>query len=140
MHAHLISGPPVRRAILMSGSLYLTSPMAHSLGKGILQACELRAQELEGKSLRDCSQKIFKQILTENNLSRCWMQEENILANWETKAEQVEELMIGDTEFEVFHTHHLKVSSLTRVTVCNLASRYRNSLAFTDYHHFHRIR
>lgn len=68
----------------------------------MLQACEARAQELEGKSLRDCSQKAFKQILTENNLSRCWMQEEDVLANWETKAEQVEDLMIGDTEFEVF--------------------------------------
>jgi hypothetical protein len=30
------------------------------------------------------------------------MQEEDALADWETKAEQVEELVIGDTEFEVF--------------------------------------
>lgn len=89
----------------MSGSLYLTSPMPHSLGKGLLEVCEVRAQELEGKSLRDCSQKTFKQILTENNISRCWMQEEDVLADWETKAEQVEELVIGDTEFEVFQTH-----------------------------------
>ena len=41
------------------------------------------------------------QILTENNLSRCWMQEEDILANWENRQEQVDELMIGETEFEV---------------------------------------
>lgn len=75
--------------------------MPHSLGEGMLQVCEARAQELEGKSLRHCSQKAFKQILAENNLSRCWMQEEDILADWEAKAEKVEELMIGDTEFEV---------------------------------------
>lgn len=30
-----------------------------------------------------------------------WLQEEPELANWETKPEQVEELMIGDTEYEV---------------------------------------
>lgn len=75
--------------------------MPHQLGKGILEVCEARAQELEGKSLRECSQKVFKQILTENNLSRCWMQEEDVLAGWENKQEQVEELMIGETEFEV---------------------------------------
>lgn len=79
--------------------------MPHQLGKGVLETCEARAQELEGKSLRECSQAAFKQILTENNLSRCWMQEEDILAGWENKQEQVEELMIGETEFEVsFHS------------------------------------
>jgi hypothetical protein len=75
--------------------------MPHQLGKGILEACEARAQELDGKSLRECSENVFKQILTENNLSRCWMQEEDVLANWENKSEQVDELMIGETEFEV---------------------------------------
>jgi hypothetical protein len=30
-----------------------------------------------------------------------WIQEEPDLAGWETKPEQVEELMIGDTEYEV---------------------------------------
>jgi hypothetical protein len=30
-----------------------------------------------------------------------WIQEEPDLADWEKKPEQVEELMIGDTEYEV---------------------------------------
>lgn len=86
----------------MSGSLYLTPPMPHSLGKSVLEACEARAQELEGKSLRDCTVKAFKQILAEQNMTRCWMQEEDIFANWETRPENVDELIIGETEFEVF--------------------------------------
>ncbi|EED13170.1 carboxylesterase, putative [Talaromyces stipitatus ATCC 10500] len=100
VHAHLITGPPVKRAILMSGSLYLSPPMPVQLGKGLLEICESRVQELEGKSLRECSQKVFKQMLTENNLSRCWMQEEDVLANWENMPERVDEVMIGETEFE----------------------------------------
>ena len=67
----------------------------------MLQICETRAQELEGKSLRESSQKAFKQILTENNMSRCWLQEEDALAGWENKPELVDEVIVGETEFEV---------------------------------------
>lgn len=108
----------------MSGSLHLSPPMPHQLGKGILQTCEARAQELEGKPLRECSQKMFKQILTENNLSRCWMQEEDVLADWENKQEQVEELMIGETEFEVPFLFPLPLGLDTELTyriVSNMA-------------------
>lgn len=33
-----------------------------------------------------------------------WLQEEPELQNWGSKQEQVEEVMIGDAEFEVCHT------------------------------------
>jgi hypothetical protein len=35
------------------------------------------------------------------NVNTMWIQEEEELEGWSTKPEQVEELMIGDTEYEV---------------------------------------
>lgn len=135
MHAHLITGPPVKRAILMSGSLYLSPPMPHQLGKGMLEACEAKAQQLEGKSLRECSKEVFKRILVEQNVNRSWLQEEEALANWETKPENAEELMIGDTELEVMalscylFLSNSKLINVSSWTVSHMENRYRSTLA-----------
>jgi hypothetical protein len=67
----------------------------------MLKTLEDRAQALEGKSLRECTQKTLKQILHENNTTRMWLQEDEELNGWGTEPEQVEELLIGETEFEV---------------------------------------
>lgn len=78
----------------------------------MLMTLENRAQTLEGKSLRDCSPNTVKQILEENNVTRVWLQEDEELKGWGTDPEQVEELMIGDTEFEVryFSTSWLSIA------------------------------
>lgn len=41
------------------------------------------------------------QALEQCKVNTLWIQEEEDLEDWETKPEQVEELMIGDTEYEV---------------------------------------
>ncbi|KAJ5295812.1 hypothetical protein N7508_010633 [Penicillium antarcticum] len=99
-HAHLITGPPVRRAVLASGSLYLSSPLPVEKGDGIIRVLEEKVRSLGQLSLRQSSVPVLIQALKECNVNTMWIQEEPELAGWETKPEQVEQLMIGDTEYE----------------------------------------
>ncbi|KAJ6099443.1 hypothetical protein N7467_000978 [Penicillium canescens] len=99
-HAHLITGPPVKRAVLASGTLYLSSPLPVEKGDGLIKVLEAKVQELGQPSLRQSSVPILVQALRECNVNTMWIQEEPELAGWETKPEQVDELMIGDTEYE----------------------------------------
>ncbi|KAB8276025.1 Alpha/Beta hydrolase protein [Aspergillus minisclerotigenes] len=100
VHAHLITGPPVKRAVLASGSLYLSSPLPVERGNGLIQALQMKVKDLGQPSLREASVSTLIQALKECNVNTMWIQEEPELENWETKPEQVDELMIGDTEYE----------------------------------------
>ncbi|KAJ5894813.1 hypothetical protein N7495_006504 [Penicillium taxi] len=100
VHAHTITGPPVKRAVLASGSLYLSSPLPVERGNGLIKTLEAKVQELGQPSLRASSVPVLVQALKECNVNTMWIQEEPQLENWETRSEQVDELMIGDTEYE----------------------------------------
>ncbi|KAL1971390.1 hypothetical protein VTN77DRAFT_343 [Rasamsonia byssochlamydoides] len=100
IHAHMITGPRVKRAILASGSLHLSSPMPLELGNGLIKSLEDKVGELEQKSLRECSVGALIRALDELGMNRMWLQEEEELRDWDKKPEQVDELMIGDTEYE----------------------------------------
>ncbi|KAL4864388.1 hypothetical protein BDV12DRAFT_14224 [Aspergillus spectabilis] len=100
VHAHLITGPPVKRAVLASGSLYLSSPLPVARGDGLVKALEANVQKQGHSSLREASVPALLQALKENNVNTMWIQEDDELAGWETRVEQVDEIMIGDTEYE----------------------------------------
>lgn len=70
-------------------------------GDGLIKTLEAKVQELGQPSLRESSVEVLIQALEGCKVNTMWLQEEPELANWETKPEQVEELMIGDTEYEV---------------------------------------
>lgn len=92
----------MKRAVLASGTLYLSSPLPVERGDGLIKTLEAKVKELGQSSLRTSSISVLIQALKECNVNTMWIQEEPELANWETKPEQVEELMIGDTEYEVY--------------------------------------
>ncbi|KAL3477474.1 Alpha/Beta hydrolase protein [Aspergillus californicus] len=100
VHAHLITGPPVKRAVLASGSLYLSSPLPVERGNGLIKALEAKVQEQGHSSLREASVPSLLQALKDSNVNTMWIQEDEELQGWETRPEQVDELMIGDTEYE----------------------------------------
>ncbi|KAL2820910.1 Alpha/Beta hydrolase protein [Aspergillus cavernicola] len=100
VHAHLITGPPVKRAVLASGSLYLSSPLPVERGDGLIKALEAKVQQQGQSSLREASIPALLQALKESNVNTMWIQEDEDLQGWETRMEQVDELMIGDTEYE----------------------------------------
>lgn len=91
----------MKRAVLASGTLYLSSPLPVERGNGLIKALEAKVQELGQSSLRTASVPVLIQALKECNVNTMWIQEEPDLENWETRLEQVDELMIGDTEYEV---------------------------------------
>jgi hypothetical protein len=91
----------VKRAVLASGTLYLSSPLPVERGNGLIQTLEAKVKALGQSSLRTSSVPVLIQALKECNVNTMWIQEEPDLADWEKKPEQVEELMIGDTEYEV---------------------------------------
>lgn len=105
-HAHLITGPPVKRAVLASGSLYLSSPLPIERGNGLIQTLEAKVKRLGQSSLRSSSVEALIQVLRDSNINTMWIQEEPELLDWETRPEQVEELLIGDTEYEVYHNFY----------------------------------
>jgi hypothetical protein len=91
----------VKRAVLASGTLYLSSPLPVERGNGLIKVLEAKVQELGQPSLRESSVAVLIQALKDCNVNTMWIQEEPELENWENKEEQVDEIMIGDTEYEV---------------------------------------
>lgn len=86
---------------MASGSLYLSSPLPLEKGDGLIKALESKVQELGQASLRQSSVPVLIQALDECNVNTMWIQEEPELEGWETRPEQVDEVMIGDVEYEV---------------------------------------
>lgn len=87
--------------MLASGTLYLSSPLPVERGNGLIKTLEAKVQELGQSSLRTAPVPVLIQALKECNVNTMWIQEESELENWESRLEQVDELMIGDTEYEV---------------------------------------
>jgi hypothetical protein len=125
-HAHLITGPPVKRAVLASGTLYLSSPLPAERGDGLIKTMEAKVQELGQPSLRESSVPVLIQALKDCKVNTMWIQEEPELAGWETRPEQVEDIMIGDTEYDVCAIPSPETLKLTvNSTVRYLAQRHR---------------
>lgn len=101
VHAHLITGPPVKRAVLASGSLYLSSPLPVERSAGLIKALQTKVQDYGQSSLREASVQSLLQALKESNVNTMWIQECDELKGWETRVEQADEVMIGDVEYEV---------------------------------------
>lgn len=75
--------------------------MPLEVGNALIKSLEDKVGKLEQKSLRECSVGALVRAMEELNVNRMWLQEEEEFRDWETKPEQVEELMIGEVEYEV---------------------------------------
>lgn len=67
----------------------------------LIKTLESKVQDLGQESLRHSSVEGLIRALQECNVNTMWIQEDSEFQDWENKPEQVEELMIGDTEYEV---------------------------------------
>ena len=100
VHAHTFTGASVRRAILSSGSLYLSPPQPVSKGQELMELIGKRVRDSEQKSLKDAPASALLHALRESNVNTMWLQEESCLGGWQQRSEQIEELIIGDVEYE----------------------------------------
>ena len=91
----------MKRAILQSGSLYLSPPAPAERGNALIEALTKIVQRERAKSLRDAPAASLLKGLDEMGIKSMWLQAEPALDGWQQRAEQVEELLIGDVEYEV---------------------------------------
>lgn len=75
--------------------------MPAARGEWLIKTVEAKVQALGALSLREASVPVLVQALGECNINSMFLQEDLELQDWESRQEQVEGLMIGDTEFEV---------------------------------------
>lgn len=86
----------------------------------MIKTLEAKVQELGQLSLREASVPVLIRALEECNVSTMWLQEEPELQDWESRPEQVEEAMIGDTEFEVRITVYFLCKGIFLITIYNV--------------------
>ncbi|KAH6985176.1 Alpha/Beta hydrolase protein [Ilyonectria destructans] len=101
-HAHILSkssSSKVQKAILASGSLYLSPPQPLSAGISLLARIKTDLA-FRGDTLEDGSAESLVQALVNCGIPTMWLQQEPDLERWEEKVVEVEALMISDTEYE----------------------------------------
>lgn len=103
VHGHLFTGAPVKRAVLMSGHLPLSPPLPRGFAGPLLEKLVKKAEEggYAGGSLREVKVDELVGYVREVGWPSMWLQQEGELAKWKIGEEGVEELLIGDCEYEV---------------------------------------
>ncbi|TKX25285.1 hypothetical protein C1H76_2518 [Elsinoe australis] len=96
-HAMLVLGAEVRKCALMSGSLWMSGPRPDEMGEKAVRAPVRNRVEggLEGASVED-----LVRAQREAGVVSVFLQEEEGLKDWKTSTGRVEELVIGDCEYE----------------------------------------
>ncbi|KAF2145694.1 uncharacterized protein K452DRAFT_349159 [Aplosporella prunicola CBS 121167] len=95
-HAQVVTGAPVRQAILSSGSLGLSPPQPLERGETLIKAIE----EKLGAALKDVPVEALLKAQAELNINSLWLQEEADLEGWDTETGNTQALLIGDVEYE----------------------------------------
>lgn len=101
-HAHVVQNAPIKRAILMSGTLEMSPPRPLSYETTIIAPIETKLAGI-GSSLRTATAEDIIQALTELNMVSMWLQQspdEPELSDW-TGTGSAKSLLIGDVEYEV---------------------------------------
>ncbi|KAI9759960.1 MAG: hypothetical protein M4579_001993 [Chaenotheca gracillima] len=100
-HALMVLGTPVRRGILMSGSLFLSPPLPRERGQGLIDRFASVAKE-SGKavSLQDAKVETLLDCVKKCKAVSMWLQMTDEFKGWSERMENVETLMVGDVEYE----------------------------------------
>ncbi|OCL05108.1 alpha/beta-hydrolase [Glonium stellatum] len=100
VHAHVVAGAPLNRAILSSGSLYLSPPLPLSRGQATVEALEHKLKEAGHGSLQDAPVYAILKSQADLALNSLWLQDEPILSDWQMKTGDARDLLVGDVEYE----------------------------------------
>lgn len=115
----MITTKNLRRGILSSGSLYLSPPLPLSLGDALVKTIAGDVHESDGLSLKDAPVASLLQALKNRKVNSMWMQSEPALDNWMHSREGVQDLLIGDVEYEaVIWRNGIETLSAERIASC----------------------
>lgn len=91
----------MKRAILQSGTLHLSPPQPAERGQGIINGLAQNIQAKYQVSLSEAPIEVLLRQQRDDNINTLFIQEEPDLLGWENRATKVQELLIGDVEYEV---------------------------------------
>ncbi|MCJ1400551.1 hypothetical protein MMC11_003757 [Xylographa trunciseda] len=131
VHAHTFLGAPIKRAILMSGSLFLSPPQPTERNEAFLAPLEKIVRKDSGASLEEAPAESLLKGLKSLNVNSMWLRETPELKDWRDRMEGVQALMVGDVEYESILWHnglaalpHEEVHSLTSSLHPSLTEEY----------------
>ncbi|MCJ1282400.1 hypothetical protein MMC26_001723 [Xylographa opegraphella] len=128
VHAHTVLAAPIQRAVLMSGSLYLSPPQPSERNEAFLAPLEKLVHDDSGTSLEEAPAESLLKGLKSLNVNSMWLRETPELKDWRDKIENVEALMVGDVEYESILWHN-GVAALPPADVHSLTSGLHPALA-----------
>lgn len=100
-HALIVGGVKVKRGVLMSGSLHLSPPLPAARAQAFpIDPLLKKIQEKGYKSLKEAPVDVLLQGLADIPVPSVFLQEDTDLQDWTKKTGEIEELLIGDCEFE----------------------------------------
>lgn len=99
VHAHMLTGALIQRAILQSGSLHLSPPQDSIRGERLCATLGV-ILEKDGFTLASAPVKRLLAALTESKVVSMWLQLTEELLGWETRISHVKQLLIGDVAYE----------------------------------------
>lgn len=118
VHAHLMTGVPVQKGILQSGSLHLSPPQGEARGLALCQSLEETLSK-QGLSLASAPVEKMLETLAEARVVSLWLQLTEELQGWETRTSHVDELLIGDCEYEsVIWRNGIESMSASAIDTC----------------------
>ncbi|THW68769.1 carboxylesterase [Aureobasidium pullulans] len=101
VHGLIVGGAPLKRGILMSGSLHMSPPQPEARAKTMLIDPVLEKLRAKGySSLEEAPVRALLEAQAEIPIPSVFLQEEDCFANWQEKTGGIQELIIGDCEFE----------------------------------------
>ncbi|KAH8819079.1 catalytic protein [Xylogone sp. PMI_703] len=125
VHAHAIVGTGVKRIIAQSGSLFLSPPLPLKRGQALVEGLDKGIQKASGCGLKDAPVELVLQHVEESKITAFWLQAADGLEDWGSKTEQVEELMIGDCEYDSVIWRN-GIESLSPEQICKTFDKLEN--------------
>lgn len=100
VHAHMVTRAPIKRAILQSGSLFLSPPQPEARRRILCDKLETRLRQKGYSSLVEATVPALLESIEQANVGSFWLEMTDELRDWETALGDVEHLLIGDVEYE----------------------------------------
>ncbi|KAI5206106.1 carboxylesterase [Aureobasidium subglaciale] len=120
VHGLIVSGAPVKRGILMSGSLHMSPPQPEARAQSMLIDPVLAKLKAKGyTSLEQAPVQALLEAQAEIPIPSVFLQQDTDFADWQDSTGEIEELMIGDCEFEsVLWRNGVEAMSAEQVVEC----------------------
>jgi carboxylesterase type B len=136
VHGLIVSGAPVKRGILMSGSLYMSPPQPEARAKTMLIDPVLDKLKAKGyTSLGEAPVQAILEAQAEIPIPSVFLQDEKCFANWQENTSNIDELMIGDCEFEsVLWRNGVEAMSAEQIVECFDKARSSSNQLKELYH------